>query len=255
MAAGTPTSADPGASPGAAAPGPAPAQVAGQTPPAGPVSTPVSAIALPPSVLLEYKMVGASKGLNYQANAELFWNNGGGYYDAYMKVSALFIGSRTMTSSGQITGTGLAPARFGDKFRNELAAHFLPDQRKIVFSANTPDAPWIEGAQDRVSVFLQLGGILAARPGDFPPGSEVTFYTVGPRETDTWTFVVEGQETLTVLDAEMPTVKVIRKPRREFDQKVEIWYAPSLGYLPVRNRITQQNGDYIDQQLSRMSRP
>ena len=48
---------------------------------------------------------------------------------------------------------------------------------------------------------------------------------------------------------------VIRKPRREFDQKVEIWYAPSLGYLPVRNRITQQNGDFIDQTLSEILRP
>ena len=51
------------------------------------------------------------------------------------------------------------------------------------------------------------------------------------------------------MGAQMPTLKLTRKPRKEFDQKVEIWFAPSLGYLPVRNRITQPNGDFIDQQL------
>ena len=228
---------------------------AASTLPAGPKTTPVTAIKLPDSVLLQYKMVGTAKGLNYQANAELGWTNTGKQYDAFMKVSALFLGARIMTSAGQITPTGLAPTRFADKFRSEQAAHFEADKGKITFSANTPDAPWIEGAQDRVSVFVQLGGMLAAQPDSFAPGSEITLYTIGPRDADTWTFVVESEETLQLTGQDMATLKLIRKPRREFDQKVEIWYAPALGYLPVRNRITQQNGDFIDQQLSKLVRP
>jgi hypothetical protein len=39
----------------------------------------------------------------------------------------------------------------------------------------------------------------------------------------------------------------VRNPRREFDQRVELWLAPALGYLPARIRITEANGDYIDQ--------
>jgi hypothetical protein len=218
--------------------------------PPGPQTTPVTAINLPGSTLLLYKMTGTSKGLTYQANAELGWNNSGSQYEAYMKVSALFLGARSMTSVGQITASGLAPTRFADKFRSELAAHFQPEKGKITFSANTPDMPWSDGAQDRVSVFLQLGGMLAAKPDSFPVGSEITLYTVGPRDADTWTFTVEAEEKLNLPKGEMATIKLTRKPRREFDQKVEIWYAPSLGYLPVRNRITQSNGDFIDQQLS-----
>ena len=217
---------------------------------AGPQTTPVTAINLPGSTLLLYKMTGTSKGLTYQADAELGWNNSGNQYAAYMKISALFLGARSMSSAGEITASGLAPTRFADKFRSELAAHFQPEKGKITFSANTPDVPWIEGAQDRVSVFLQLGGMLAAKPEAFPIGSEITFYTVGPRDADTWTFVVEAEEKLNLLKRDMPSIKLARKPRREFDQRVEIWYAPSLGYLPVRNRITQSNGDSIDQQLS-----
>ena len=53
----------------------------------------------------------------------------------------------------------------------------------------------------------------------------------------------------------MATLKLTRKPRREYDQKVEVWFAPSLGFLPVRNRITQANGDFVDQQLKSVARP
>jgi hypothetical protein len=43
------------------------------------------------------------------------------------------------------------------------------------------------------------------------------------------------------------TLKLVRNPREEFDQKVELWLAPTLGYLPARIKITEQNGDYVDQ--------
>jgi len=41
--------------------------------------------------------------------------------------------------------------------------------------------------------------------------------------------------------------KLVRNPRQEYDQKVELWLAPALGYLPVRMRITDSNGDFADQ--------
>ena len=215
---------------------------------------PVTAISLPGSARLLYKVVGLSKNLNYQATAELNWKTDGSTYEAMMKVSAFLVGSRSMTSVGKVTESGLAPTRFADKFRSELAAHFESDQGKIVFSANTPDAPWIDGVQDRVSVFLQLAGMLAANPAGYPQGSDITFLTIGPREADTWTFVIEAEENLDLMNAPMPALKLTRKPRKEFDQKVEIWFAPSLGYLPVRSRITQQGGDFIDQQLTEISK-
>ena len=102
---------------------------------------------------------------------------------------------------------------------------------------------------------MQMTGMLAGNPALFPVGSTITMLTVGPRSADTWTFLVEGNETLQLPFGELPTLKLSRQPRREFDQKVEIWFAPSLLYLPVRTRITQASGDYIDQQLTGVSRP
>ena len=225
-----------------------------EAPPAGPAEALVTAIALPASMVLEYKMTGSAKGLTYYADAELRWQNAGDAYDALMRVSALFLGSRSMTSSGQLGPDGLAPTRFSDKSRTEAAAHFVPDKNQFIFSANTPTLPWVKGAQDRVSVFMQLGGMLAGNPAGFPTGSTISIYTVGPRDADTWTFLVEPEEKLMLPFGEMATIKLMRQPRREFDQKVEVWYAPSLGYLPVRTKITQANGDFIDQQLKTLSK-
>ena len=45
----------------------------------------------------------------------------------------------------------------------------------------------------------------------------------------------------------------MRAPRRARDQQVEAWLAPSLGYLPVRVRITLPNGDFVDQRLERIN--
>ena len=238
-----------------------PVVAAEASPPAvqsAPAATPVAAVValtIPGSVRLKYAMTGRSKNLEYTASAELDWLQDGQTYDAKMVVSALFLGSRSMSSSGRITADGLTPTRFADKSRGERAAHFEADKGKISFSANTPDAPWLRGAQDRLSVFLQLGSLLAGDPAKYQSGSTLAVYTVGPREADTWTFAVGEKETLRLPAGDIHTVKLTRQAQRDYDQTVEIWFAPSMDYLPVRSRITQQNGDFIDQQLRGTEKP
>jgi hypothetical protein len=212
-------------------------------------------LAIPGSVVLKYDMTGYSKGRRYAAWAELEWLQDGDNYDAKMEVSALFLGSRAMTSAGRITADGLTPTRFSDKSRSERAAHFQADKGKITFSANSPDLLWQRGAQDRVSVFVQLASLLAGDPARYPLGSSIALYTVGPRDADIWTFVVEAEETLTLAYGEIKALKLIRKPQGNYDRTVEIWFAPSLNYLPVRSRISQRDGDFIDQQLRDVQTP
>lgn len=213
------------------------------------------AISIPGSVRLQYKLTGLSRNLNYQANGEMTWLRDGNRYEASMVVSAFLLGTRSLSSVGEVTADGLAPKRFSDKSRSELAAHFDADKGKITFSANRPDAPWQRGAQDRLSVFFQLAGLLAGQPGGFPAGSKIPIYTVSPREADTWAFSVEIEETLNLPLGELRALRLTREPRREFDQKVEAWFAPTLAYWPVRIKITQSNGDFIDQQLAGSSSP
>ena len=243
--------------PEAAPAGPAEAPAAAT---AQPETTKIGVVRLPGSVRLEYKAIGAKDGKNYYGNSELSWQNKGTGYAAVLEVRAsfpasLFLKPRILTSEGELTEIGLAPKRFSDKSRSERAAHFERDKGKVSFSANTADAPWIAGAQDRMSFFLQLAGMLAGNPAEFVTGNSITLYTVGPTQADTWTFLVEAEETLTVSAGNIPALKLSRKPRGDFDQKVEVWFAPSLDYLPVKSRITEQNGDFVEQSLDSVIRP
>ena len=204
----------------------------------------VSAYTVPGSVRIKYQ-VDANK-FPFSASAELRWQQTGESYDARLDLSVLGQ-TRVQTSRGQITSKGLAPIRFSDKFRSEVAAHFNREQGKVTFSANTPDAPLLAGAQDRLSILVQLAAMIAGDPSHYPPATTITIQTIGPRDADTWLFTVGSEETLTLPGGEQATLKLVRNPRQEFDQKVELWLAPALGYLPARIRITDPNGDFIDQ--------
>ena len=217
--------------------------------------TQATAFKAPESALLSYQVQGQVKGLNYWANAELAWQQDGQNYESRLSVSAFLLGSRTQVSKGTLGPEGLMPTRFGDKSRSELAAHFQRDKGIISFSANSPDAPLLKGAQDRLSVVIQISSLFAADPARFPLGTMLSFQTVSQREAEVWHFLVEKEELLQLPFGELNAIKLNRKPRREFDQQIELWFAPTLGYLPVRLRITNANGDVVDQLLSKAEKP
>lgn len=248
------------------------AEAAPDLPPAviGPTSTPVAkapevspataeqrtvSVKVPPPIRLSYAVKAEVKHLNYQANGEMSWTHDGSQYEAQASIKMFLIGGRSQSSRGRITAAGLAPTRFGDKVRNEQAAHFDAEQGKVTFSANTPDAVLLPGMQDRLSVFMQLASLVAADPSQFGPGTRITVPTVGPRDAETWVFVVDGPEELSLAQGPLPTLKITRSPRTEFDTRVELWLAPGIHYLPARIRITQSQGDFVDQQLTGVLTP
>lgn len=208
----------------------------------------VRSYVFPPSARLKYAITGEVKGFPYYVNGELAWTQDGKTYDARMEISHFLLGSRVQTSTGQLGAQGLEPTRFGDKVKSEVAAHFEREKGKVTFSANTPDAPLLAGAQDQLSIFMQVAAMLAGEPNGFPQGSTLAFQAVGPRSADAWVFTVGASEKLTLPGGEMQAVHLWRDPAGEYDPKTEIWLAPTLGYLPVRIRLTQRNGDFVDQQ-------
>ena len=210
------------------------------------LTTQTGAVRLPGSALVKYK-VEANK-FPFSANGELLWQTEGQAYKARLSFSA-FGQTRMQTSQGQVTSEGLAPIRFADKYRSEVAAHFNREKGQVTFSANTPNVSLLDGAQDRLSVILQLAALIAANPVQFTPATTLTIQVVSARDADTWLFTVGEEETLNLPGGEQRALKLVRNPRQPFDQKVELWLGTRLDYLPVRLKITEANGDYIDQQL------
>ena len=199
---------------------------------------------LPTSVKLVYR-VEANK-FPYTLSGELLWQRREQSYQAQLSIST-FGQTRVQTSRGQIDPFGLAPERFSDKYRSEVAAHFNRAQGLVSFSANTPNVPLLPGAQDRLSVLVQLGALVASAPQRFSPGTTLRVQTIGPRDGDLWLFTFGSLETLELPGGPQQGLKLVRQPRQLYDQKLEVWLAPDLAYLPARIRITEANGDYVDQ--------
>jgi hypothetical protein len=230
-------------------------RIAAATPasPAAPVPPPL-AYALAGPARLHYRVTASVRGHERSGQSELVWRHDGETYQASLVIGAGLLTWRTQRSTGRVTAEGLAPLRFSEKVRSEEAAHFLRDRGKVSFSSNRPDAQLLAGAQDRLSVLLHLGAMIAADPGNFPPGTTIVIQTAGTREADTSLFLVEGKEELLLPGGTVKALKLTRARRQEYDQRIELWLARTMDYVPVRLRLTQPNGDSVDQQWASTDR-
>jgi hypothetical protein len=208
-------------------------------------------------MLLVYDGRGEEKGyIKYAARGELLWLPSAMQYQARLELSTFGLRLRTWTSKGELTEGGLQPTRFGDKASGaELATHFQRDKGIISFSANNPDVPLQAGAQDKLSAILQLSALLAGDPLQFPAGSAIRFQAAEAHRAEVWTFTVGATEDQELPGGTLSTRKLTKEPTVEFDQRIEVWLAPSLQHLPVRLRITEANGNFADLKWRKTQRP
>lgn len=222
-----------------------------QTPPAASTALPPIPLgALPPSVLLSYRMTGQEKGMNYYANGELRWQHNEAAYALSLSVKAFLVGARHWRSVGEITEAGLAPRRFSDSWRNERAAHFDRPNQRVVFSNNAPTALLGAGAQDQISLYVQLAAAMAGAPQRFEPGTRLQIQTVTTNDALPWLLTLGPTETLQLNGLAVTTTKWVCQPRNRFDARVEFWVSAQHAWMPVRIRITQVSGSFIDLMLS-----
>jgi hypothetical protein len=199
---------------------------------------------------LHYEVQASYRGLPLQGEGELSWRHDDQDYEAQLEVRSPLLGTRRQRSTGRITAQGLAPLYFLDKGRSEQATHFDREGGRVTFSNNKPDAALAAGVQDRLSVLLQLAALIGGQPQRFPPGTQVALPTASTSEAETWLFSVEGEEELQLPGGTVRALKLQRAPRKPYDQRVELWLAPGLDYAPVRIRLTNPNGDTVDQRWS-----
>ena len=224
------------------------------TPAAAASTQPTPRFSIPASIRLHYQVTATARQFRLQGDGELLWHHDGTNYEAKLEVSSPLLPRRIQHSTGLITAEGLAPLRFSDKARSEEAAHFLRDQGKVSFSSNRPDAALVAGTQDRLSVMLQLGAMVAGHPPRSRPAPSSRSRRLARAKRSHGCSRSRVKRTLELPGGKVAALKLIRNPRREFDQTVELWLAPAMDYVPVRLRLTQPNGDWVDQQWSSTDR-
>lgn len=214
-----------------------------------------AAASVAPPRQLHYELRGSTYGVELTGEGRLNWQHDGQRYQADLELRIPLLRTRTQRSTGRLTPQGLQPERFSDRRRKEETVRLDHARGALVFGDGREETGLAEGAQDRLSVLLQLGAVLAARPGEPRIGDTFSFEVVGTQDAEPWHFTVQGHEELKLPGGTLRTVRLTREPRKQADQRVELWLAPGRDYAPVRLRLTSPRGEWLDQQWSGTDRP
>lgn len=212
----------------------------------------------PAAARLLFTVQGKLKGLPYQTKAQLDWLPQGQRYEAAQEVQIPLVGSRRQSSVGSLSASGLQPEIFLDRSRKEYSTTFDAQAGSIRFSRGSEPAPWVAGTQDRMSVFFQVAGMVAAAPKQYPNGTQITVQAASSSRVAPWTFTVRGTETLTLPAGKMSAIKLEHSADSSAADGLHsaLWLAPSLQYLPVRILMVEDGGrDELDLKLQSHSKP
>lgn len=214
------------------------------------LAVPDDGSALQQQMQLRFQVHGFVKQQEYHAKATLEWQVANGRYLARQAMSAFLLGSMEQTSSGWITDQGLQPQDFSDRrFFKTRTVQFDWDAHLARFTPTRPAAAIGSGAQDRLSVFMQLAAMLQAMPALRQPGVRIDIPVVGSRSLQMWHFVVETEDIVDLPAGTLPALRLRRQPRPGDEEAAQLWVDPARGYVPVRIHMQERNGDVMDLSL------
>jgi hypothetical protein len=161
-----------------------------------------------------------------------------------------------LRSVGGLHPFGIGPERYVERIEitnRELRAEFNWTSKVVEFAGRGAGQPtgFVEGVQDPLSLQFQLPLLAQAYPWRFEPGAEITF-GVARRGVESYTFVVEGFESLRIAGTDVSALKIDRKKGLDVSRRVEIWMSPAHQWLPVRLRFTDTNGEVWDNVLTQL---
>jgi Protein of unknown function (DUF3108) len=220
-------------------------------------SAPPSAPAFewPPSTRLTYTLSGNYRG-EVRGNARVQWVRQDSRYQVHVDIaigpSIAPLMSRRMTSDGDLGEQGLVPRYYDEATRlpfrkpRRVTLQFTPEQ---VTLANGSQLEALPGLQDAASQFVQMTWLFTTRPELLRAGNTVTMPLALARRVGSWVYDVLGQERLTTPIGEIDTYHLkprLGQQRPGTELSAEIWFAPTLQYLPVRIRIQQDADTFVD---------
>lgn len=153
-----------------------------------------------------------------------------------------------LSSSGSDGDGGIEPASaIEETGERRLATNFDAGRGRVQF-ADGSEAGAIPGIQDRASLLMQLVGIGLARPDQMRDVLRIA--VAGADSARVERFLVMGQEQVDTglgpLNA-WHLVQVVAPG----ESRIEVWLAPSQGWLPAMLRVTEGDGSSATQVLAR----
>jgi hypothetical protein len=169
----------------------------------------------------------------------------GDEYTLTGETSSLFYRARQRSSGAWVDGAP-TPLDYSEESstRSALTTHLDWRAGTVTFSASNQAATIAPGMQDRLSLLLQLS--LRGR-ATTAADAAIDVPVAGVRGTSVYHFAARGSETLDLPIGRQAAVRLEQVDSKH--DRLEVWLAPSLCWLPVRIRYRDGRGSTIDNQL------
>jgi hypothetical protein len=199
----------------------------------------------PTDTRLRYQLSGRFRSGDLYGDARVLWQREGVRYQVRVEVALTFLASLVMTSQGEV-GDVLMPQVY-EEVRNGKPRGVRIGEREVML-ANGRVLVRPPEVQDTASQFVELSHRFATGRERLEVGRAVSFWMARPGGLDLWTYDIVEREVLRTKLGEIEAFRL--KPRPVANARgniyAEMWFAPSLQYLPVRIRVTMGEEAQID---------
>ncbi len=124
---------------------------------------------------------------------------------------------------------------------------------KDVVLANGDRVPRLADVQDPASHYIQLAYQFILKPEMLKPGASIDVPLAWAKRQEVIVYNVLGEEVLDTPMGKIPTfhVRPTRLTNQPGDVLAEVWFAPSLQYLPIRMLFRQGPETFLDLRMDR----
>jgi hypothetical protein len=201
----------------------------------------------PNDTRLSYRLGGQFRSGELHGDARVQWHREGQAYQVRVDIDITLWVSLVMTSQGEVSASGLLPRGYEELRRGKRRAVQLHDTQIALDNGRV--APRPPGVQDTASQFVELSHRFATGQETLEVGRSISFWMARPGAVDYWTYDIVERETLHTpnlgaIEAFRLKPRPIANPRGNIS--AEMWFAPSLQYLPVRIRVSMGNEAHVD---------
>ncbi len=216
----------------------------------------------PPDTRLSYNLSGFFRG-DLHGSARVQWQREAPMglahdqaplrYQVRFDLGATGITLMSMTSQGEVTASSLMPKVYEENLPNGLRrATFGGGYVKFQDGSQAEMPPQV---QDTASQFVELSHRFSTGRARLAVGGVISIWLARPGGMDLWIYDIVEEETLHTPN--LGAVQAFRlRPRPLANPRgpiaAELWFAPSLQFLPVRVRIALGGANFVDLMVDRI---
>jgi hypothetical protein len=200
----------------------------------------------PMDTRLSYTLRGHYRG-ELHGSGSVQWQQAQGRYQVEVNLRMALLFGLSLVSQGEVRDVGLVPQIYEERLVGRTRRVVLDGVAVKFADGNAIRQP--TGVQDTASQFVELSRRFATGRQILEVGTEVPVWLARPNALHLWTYDVVAQELLHLPDyGDVPAFHLVPRPVANPAGNItaELWFAPSLQYLPVRIKIHLGEGNFVD---------